>query len=166
MDRSARPARDEALPRATAAVGALHRWNLRGRHILITRLRQLEPARQVHPDLKAVDAAAALEELARRQLGVDDAATGSHPLHVARVDHAAMACGILVLDAAFENVRDGLEAAMRMIGCADRLAGSVLDRTQLVDEQERVHELEPGRRHWPAYDKPGTLVLAVCGHDL
>ena len=72
---------------------------------------------------------------------------------------AAMTCGVLVLDRALEDVRDGLEAAMRMVGRADRLARAVLDGTELVEQQERIDEMgrppsgaagEPRSRHLPA----------------
>src|ERR1700674_3899091 len=96
---------------------------------------------------------------------MDDARAGGHPLHVARTESAPVAGGIFVLHLAFEHVGDSLEAAVRMIGSADRLAGAVVDRAHLVDEQERIDRIDPLSREWPAHDETAALLLAVCGDD-
>ena len=55
---------------------------------------------------------------------MQDAAGGRHPLHVARADHAALAGGVAVLDLALVDDGHGLEAAMRMLADAARLAAA------------------------------------------
>ena len=51
---------------------------------------------------------------------MNHAAAGRHPLHVARTQHVGIAERVAMLVLAGEHVRHGLEAAMRMIGRAER----------------------------------------------
>ena len=96
---------------------------------------------------------------------MDDAAPGGHPLHVAGSEPAAMSSGILVLHFAFEHVSNRLEAPMGVIRSADRLAGRVIDRSHLVDEEERVDRVDlAGER--PAHHESGALQLLVRRHHL
>ena len=114
--------RQRDLARADVAVGG-------GLHLL--------GGGQVDPQLEAMELALALQ----RHLGMDDAAAGGHPLHVAVAQLAAVAEVVLVLHVAFEHVGHGLEAAVRM----RREAGDVvvgIVRRELVEHQERV---EAGR---------------------
>ena len=94
--------------------------------------------RQVHPQLDAVEGAAALDEFGGRGLDVQDPRAGRHPLGGAVGDQAAAAVRILVGEAAVDHVGDRLEAAVRMPGGASRLAGLVLDLAHLVHVDERV----------------------------
>jgi hypothetical protein len=110
-----------------------------------------------------VDAAALALDATRGHLGVDHAGAGGHPLHVAGAEAAAVADGVLVLELALEDVADGLEAAVRMVGRADRLSGGVVDRAHLVEHQEGVDEAEAGGRERAADDEAGALALAVGG---
>ena len=96
---------------------------------------------------------------------MDDAVAGRHPLHVASADAAAVAGTVLVLELAFDHVGDGLEAAMRMIGRAHRLTGRVIGRPHLVEQQERIDDLQPGHRKRPADDEPRALLLAIGVND-
>ena len=84
---------------------------------------RLSLARQVHPELHAVRQAAVAQHLLGRHLGVHETGARGHPLRVAAADHTAAAVGIAVLDLAVDQVGDGLETAVRMIGRAQRLAG-------------------------------------------
>ena len=96
---------------------------------------------------------------------MDDAGPGGHPLHVAGSEPAAMSGGILVLHLAFEHVGDRLEPPMGVIRSADRLAGRVIDRPHLVDEEERVDRVDlAGER--PAHHESGALQLPVRRHHL
>ena len=94
-----------------------------------------------------------------------DARACGHPLHVARAKHAAMARRVLVLEFALQHVSDGLEAAMRVIGRADRLPGTVVDRPHLVEQQERISDVHSRGRYGPAHDETRALALAVRGDD-
>lgn len=47
---------------------------------LVARRRELVLLRQVHPELDAVEQAAAVDEFGRRRLDVQDARAGGHPL--------------------------------------------------------------------------------------
>ena len=94
-----------------------------------------------------------------------DARACGHPLDVARAQHAAVARRVLVLELALQHVSDGLEAAMRMIGRADRLAGAVVDRPHLVEQQERIDHVQSRGRDRPAHDEACPLALAVRGDD-
>src|ERR1700687_34868 len=89
-----------------------------------------------------------------------------HPLHIARLQHAAVPGGVLVLHLTVEHVGNGLEAAMRMIRRADRLARRVLDRPHLIDQQEGVGHLEAWRRKRPTDDEPPSLGLMMPGDNL
>ena len=105
---------------------------------LVARRRHLERRRQVDPQLHGVGRAAAAVHLLGRQLVVQDAATGGHPLGVALADHAAAAVGVVVGDLAVEDVAHRLEAAVRVPRRALGLAGAVDLRAEVVEQQERV----------------------------
>ena len=57
--------------------------DLAAAEVLVARGDALLRARQVHPQLEAVEQAAARDEVLRRRLDVQDAAAGGHPLGVA-----------------------------------------------------------------------------------
>ncbi len=94
-----------------------------------------------------------------------DARARRHPLHVARAQHAAMPGRVLVLELALQHVGDGLEAAVRVIGRADRLAGAVVDRPHLVEKEERIDHVQSRGRHRPAHDEACAFALAVRRDD-
>jgi hypothetical protein len=100
---------------------------------LVVRQLHLVARGQVHPQLEAAHAAFAL----LGHLRMHDAATGGHPLHRARLEHALVAMVVLVAHASVEHVGDGLEAAMRMLGePGDVVLGFV--RAEFIQQQERV----------------------------
>src|SRR5258708_13042931 len=76
-----------------------------------------------------------------------------------------MAGRVLVLELPLQHVSDGLEAAMRVIGRADRLAGTVVGRPHLVEKEERIGHIQPRGRHGPADDEARPFALAVGGGD-
>ena len=115
---------------------------------LVARRGHLQRRGQVDPELDGVGRAPAPVHPLGRQLVVEDATAGGHPLGVALADHAAAAIGVVVGDLAVEDVAHGLEAAVRMPGRALGLFGSVDLRAEVVQQQERV-----GRR--PSTVRPG-----------
>ena len=65
-------------------------------HFLITRRGHLERGRKIAPQLKSVHPSGVI---ALGHFLVNDAAAGSHPLHVARADDSVVAHAVAVLDA-------------------------------------------------------------------
>src|SRR5690606_34217698 len=91
------------------------------------------PGRQVEPELEAFHDALYL----LRDLGMDHAAPGGHPLHATVFEQAFMAGAVTVQHAPGDHVGDGLEAAVRVVGKAgDVVVGLVA--TEGVEHQEGV----------------------------
>ena len=89
--------------------------------------------RQIDPQLEATHQTTFL----LRHLGVDDAATGRHPLHATGFQMATIAKMILVQHVTGEHVGDRLKTSMRM----RRKTGDVLVRsiaTKLIEHQKRI----------------------------
>ena len=105
---------------------------------LVAGLGELERGGQVDPELDAVGAAAVAEEGLGRDLVVEDPGAGGHPLGVALADDPAAAVAVVVLDDPVDHVGDGLEAPVRVPRGADRLVGGVVDRPELVEQEEGV----------------------------
>src|SRR6185312_11456202 len=105
---------------------------------LVFRLRELRRARQVDPQLDAVECAAAFHEFGRGRLDVQDAGARGHPLGGAVGDQAATAVRILVGEPAVNHVRDGFEPAVWMPRRASGFTGLIFDLTHLVHVHERV----------------------------
>src|SRR3546814_12714870 len=107
---------DHALDLAQLASDQLYphssRWhnlrNLLSGIFLITRRTHLVARRQVEPQLKAAHQAFHLFGHFR----MHDAATGTHPLHAARAQHALVAVIVAMTQAAIEPVGYGLKTAM------------------------------------------------------
>src|SRR5882762_791370 len=158
-----RLAGDHAHARAPVLAQAF--GNLARGNLLVARPRHLQFRRQVHPDLESVHSAAFVADVARGHFGMHDAGACGHPLHVARAKHAAMAGRVLVLELALQHVSDGLEAAMRVIGRTDRLAGAVISRPHLVEKEEGIDYVQSRGRHWPAHDEACAFALTVRGDD-
>jgi hypothetical protein len=120
---------------------------------------------EVHPELEAVHAAAVAQDLRRRHLAVHDPGPRRHPLHAAALDQAAVALAVLVLHGPFQQVGHRLEAAVWVVRRADGLTRCVVDRAQLVEEQERVEARDPlaGERA-PDHEAP-SLQLLMRGDD-
>ena len=97
---------------------------------------------------------------------MQDAGTGGHPLRVAFADDAAATVRVVVRDHAVDDVGDRLEAAVRVPRRADRLVRCVLDRAELVEQEERVGDVgvdAAGER--APHLEPGALDGMVGGHD-
>lgn len=93
------------------AVVDLDLGDLGGAEIAVARLARLEVGGEVDPELEA-DIGAAVWVLAGH-LGVDDAAAGGHELQVAGAQGALVPGEVLVVDAALEEVGDGLLSTVR-----------------------------------------------------
>ena len=130
------------------AIGRRDQRDLIGAQILIAGVGPLALPRQVHPELEAVEEAAADDQVLGRLLDVEDACAGRHPLRVAVGDASATAVRVGVLEDAVDHVGDGLEAAVRMPGRALGLTGGVLHLTHLVemDEGVQVAQVHAGER--------------------
>ena len=135
--------------------------------VLVAGVGHLEPGRQVHPQLEAVEQPAADHQLLGRLLDVQDAAAGGHPLGVAVGDQAAAAVGVLVPERPVDDVGHGLEPAVRVPGRALRLTGRVVHLAHLVHVNERVQrpQVDAGEcaadRETLALEKPeGAVVTA------
>src|SRR6266571_7956385 len=161
--RAQRLARDHTHARAPVIAHGL--GNLARGNLLVAGPSHLQFRGQVHPYLESVHSAALLADPLRRHLRMHDAGARGHPLHVARAKHAAMAGRVLVLELALQHVRDGLEAAMRVIGRADRFAGAVIGRPHLVEKEEGIDCVQSRGRHWPAHDEACAFALTVRSDD-
>jgi hypothetical protein len=131
-----------------ATVGRRDEGDLACPQVLVARRGQLLVARQVDPQLEAMEQSASDNEPFRRLLDVQDASAGGHPLRVAVGDHPAPTVGIGVLEDAVDHVGDGLEAAVWMPRGALRLARRVFDLAHLVevDEWVEVGQIDAGER--------------------
>jgi len=161
-------ARDD--PDQRAAVRRRQQGHLLGPDVLVARGGHLEAPGQVDPQLEAVEQPAAHHQFLGGLLDVQDPAARGHPLGVAVGDQAAAAVGVLVAEHAVDDVRDGLEPAVRVPRRALGLTRRVLHLAHLVHVDERVQlpqfhagerpadretlTLEPGRRGSHRHDRP------------
>jgi hypothetical protein len=79
-------------------------------------------------------------------------------LHISGLDQATVAPGVLVLDLAVENVGNGFESAVRVVGRSFGLARSILRRPHLVEQQEGPDIVETSRWKRPTHQETGALV--------
>jgi len=108
--------------------------NFRRFHLLVTRLCHFERRREVCPQLETVHPAF---RIALGHFLVDDSATCGHPLNVAGSDGAVVADAVAVLDGSRENVRNRLDAAVRMPREARQIIlGNVV--AEIVQQEKRV----------------------------
>ena len=115
-----------------------------GRHVF-HRLRQRDPG------LQAGHGHRAAAHLLRRALGMDDAATSGHQVHIARRNHHFRAERIAVADFAVEQVGHRRKADMRMRAHVEHLAGAQDGRAHLVEEDERANHAALRRRQRAAH---------------
>ena len=66
-----------------------------------------------------------------------------------------------MFDLASQQVRDGLEATVRVIRSTDRLARRVLHRSHLVEQQEGIDRRDVARRKRTTHDEAPALGLTV-----
>ncbi len=84
------------------------------------------------------------------------------------LDSVAAAAGrVAVLHLAVEEIRHGLEAAVRVVGRADRFTGAVFDGAHLVEHEERVGlgQIRVRLRERPVYREPAALERLLGRHD-
>ena len=105
------------------------------REILIAGRSHLVGRGQIDPELEAVN-----NDAFGWDFVMDQPAPGRHPLDVAGSDHPAMALIVVVIEAALEDVSDGLDSAMRMF------AEDAARKPVLHQGQERI-----GRREIPSH---------------
>ena len=99
---------------------------------------------KVDPNLETVHQAPVFHHVVLREFGVNDAATGGHPLHIAGVQITPVASRIGVLHTTGQKIRDGFETAVGVVGCTDGFARCVIDRSHFVKKQERAHQTAHG----------------------
>src|SRR3989344_3041963 len=139
------------------AVGTYGLGNATRGDVLVARWNHLGVRRQVHPDLETVQGATVFHEGVRGQLRMHHARTGRHPLHVAGTQHTAVTGRVLVLHLAREQVGHGFETAVRVVRRADAFPRAPLYRSQMIEQQERVHLHQLRRGERPSYRKTATL---------
>src|SRR5271169_6742211 len=94
--------------------------------------------------------------IALRHFLVNDAAAGSHPLHVACGDCAVVAHAVSVFDGSGEDVCDRLDAAMRMPGKAGEvILGNVV--AKIVEQEERIELMRVAEAEGTAQMHSGTF---------
>ena len=134
---------DDADPDSILFVGG----DRGGGHFLIARLRHLEVRGQVDPQLEAIDVSA---RAAAGHFLVQDAATGTHPLHIAGTDQAGVAEAVAMTGGAFEHVGDGFDAAVRVVGeAADGTFDGIVEG-EVVEEQKGIEQVADPRRNGAA----------------
>src|SRR5262249_34930740 len=131
---------------------SFYRRNLARPNVPVSRRLHLFFRRQVEPELEAAHAPFAL----LRHLGMDDAARGAHPLHVAGAECAGVAVVVLVLYVAVEHVGHGLEAAVRVRRKAGEVVVGIV-REELVEHEERVVARELARAEAAPQLDPGAV---------
>ena len=152
----------------TRHVRALDARQARCRVMDERRLALLFRLRQRHPGLDAVRPRTAVRvaHLRRRALGVHDAASRHHPVHVARADHLLAAEAVAVHERAFEQVGDGREADVRVGPHVHALPRAEFGRTHVIEENERTHRLQPTRRQRAPHGKVTEVARARFEHAL
>jgi hypothetical protein len=70
-----------------------------------------------------------------------------------------------VLELALEEIGHGLEAPVRMIGCAHRLARAVVGGPHLVEQQEGIDVVEAEAGEGAPHDEPASLPLSMRGRE-
>ena len=96
------------------AVGCCDSGNFVALQADVTRLRHLQPRRQIHPKLQNLERAALTHELFGRDFRVHEAAAGRHPLDAALFDDALVTGAVAMRELARQDERDRLETAMRV----------------------------------------------------
>ena len=98
---------------------------------------------EVDPELEAVDVSTLA---AAGHFLVQDAASGTHPLHITGTDETLVAKAVAVGGGTFEHVSDGFDAAVRMIGEAAQGSFERIVEGEVVEEQEGVEFVADARR--------------------
>ncbi len=144
--------------------GALHRQlgNLVGRRVAEARLIFLVRQRQRGPQLQAVGAVRAIHQVLGRALGVDDAASGRHPVDGARFDALHGADAVAVVHRPFEQIGDRGQADVGMGPHVVVGARRHVHRAEMVEEDERAHGLLDGGRQETPHHQAAAQILLVA----
>ena len=102
--------------------------------------------RQREPGLKAVHALTCLPFRGWGSFRVDNAVSGGHPVHSARLYRLGEAEIVAMHDFAFEKVGDGRKADMRVRADADTAAGREVGGSHMVEEDKGSNALTLRRR--------------------
>src|SRR5512140_672987 len=108
-------------------------------HVPVPRVHHLVGGGQVGPELESTHASLCISF---GHLLVDDAASRSHPLDVARCDDTPVPHAVPVLHIPLENVGDRLDPAVRVPGESRKVFRGVV-RAEIVEEQEGVEAGRP-----------------------
>ena len=92
---------------------------------------------QGDPGLDAVHAHAGSALLIRGAFGMDDAPASYHPVYCARPDRNVRANRVPVRDRAFEEIGDRRKANVRVRANVEALAGRIVHRPEMIEEDER-----------------------------
>ncbi len=90
-------------------------------------------------------------------LGMDDALSGRHPVHVARLYRQGRAETVAVIDLAVEEIGDCRQTDVRMWADINSLAGQELRRPHLVPENKGSNHLALRGRKRPAHLKSSKV---------
>lgn len=91
---------------------------------------------QGQPYLQAVGSLVLPELLGRRTFDVGNGAPCGHPADIARAHQLVRTQAVLVLQLAFEQVGEGGQADMRMLGNVHAFAGRVVMLQHMIEEHE------------------------------
>jgi hypothetical protein len=117
---------------------------IRGSEIAVPRITHLVAGGQIEPELETLHQPGFL----LRQLGMDQAAAGGHPLRAARPEQAFVAGAVTVPHPSGNHVGDRFEAAMRMIGKAAEIVLRMLV-AEGIEHQEGIQPALQIRRQHP-----------------
>ena len=103
------------------------------------RVGPLQFARQVDPQLDAVEQAAGHHQVFRGSLDMQNAVTGGHVLRPTFTNGPTAAVRVLMQKPAINQIGERFKAAVRMPGCAFRLTGGILHLAHLIHHDERIN---------------------------
>src|SRR4051812_40228453 len=91
--------------------------------------------RQVHPELKSMEQAAVAHNVGAWHFRVDQSGSGGHPLDISGAEDTVIPARVAMLHLSRQKVRDGLKAAMGMVGEALAFSWMQFERTHFVQQE-------------------------------
>jgi hypothetical protein len=122
--------------------------------------------RQRGPQLQAMRAVRLADQILRRALGMHDAAAGRHPVDGARLDALHRAQAVAVIHRAFKQIRHGGQADMRMRTHVMVGIQRHVERTEMVEENERAHRLLDGGWQEAAHHQAAAQVFLMAPQQI
>ena len=108
--------------------------NVVGLDLLISRSGHLEPRGKIRPQLESVHPSGSV---ALGHFLVNDAASGCHPLHIARRDGSVIPHAVAMFDRPGEHIRYRLNATVGMPGKSGKIVfGNIV--AKVVQQQKRI----------------------------